>query len=145
MLFMWWRLVRATAVPETQASLSPCHTLQCSESSQHTGWKHPPLLPTRGDQGLSPSRAGSNKRGFSRALCAATFRLGSVDQGGGMGRGSLSSGSVDPPFCNPRGFFNRQSTEKPNLDIQHYPLAEGGKDTCPFLFSLADKQNYWDM
>lgn len=67
-----------------------------------------------------------------------------------MGRGTLSSGSVDPLLCNPRGFFNRQPTEKPNLGAQHYPyrgprpLAEGSKDTCPFFFSLADKHSSRD-
>lgn len=133
--------------PETQNSLSPPHTLQSSTSSQHTSWKHPPLLPIRGDQGLSSSRVGSDKGGFSHVLCVAVSLSGSTDQGGGMGGGSLSSGRVNSLFCNPTGFFNRQPTDKPNLGAQHYqgPFAEGGKDTCPFLFSLADKQRSRDI
>lgn len=140
-------LARARALPRTQAS----HTLQSSKSGQHSGWKHPSLLPTRADRGLSPSRAGSGKGGFSHALCAAACLLGSVAQEKGTGRGSLSSGSVDPPFCNPRGFFNRQPTQEPNLDVQHYPcrvprpLTEGAKDTCSFFFSLVDKHSSRDI
>lgn len=139
-------LARARAVPGTQTSLSAPHTLQSSKSSQYSSWKHPSLLSTREDQGLSPSRAGSDKGGFSHVLCTAVSLLGSMDQGGGMGRGSLSSGRGDAPFCNPRGFFSRQRTEKANLGVQHYqgPFAEGGKDTF-FFFSLADKQSSRDI
>lgn len=138
-------------MPGTPVSLSPRHTLQSSRSSQHTDWKHLSLLPTRRYQGLSLSRPGSDKGGFSHVLCAAVNFLGSMDQGGGTGRGSLSSGSVDPPFLNPRRFFNKQPTEKPRLGVEHYPcrsprpLAEGGKDTCLFFFSLADKQSSRDI
>lgn len=132
-------LARARTVPGTQVWLSPLHTLQSSKSSQHTGWKHPSLLPTRGYQGLSPSRPGSDNGGFSHVLCPAVYFLSSMDQGGGMGRGSLSLGCVDPPFLNSRRFLNRQPTEKPRLGVQHYPcrsprpLAEGGKKHLPFF------------
>lgn len=68
-------------------------------------------------QGKSKAQVPQGRTGegvFPHVLSGAMSLLGSLEQGRGMGRGSLSPGSPDPPpsLCNPGGVFQGHTTIK---------------------------------
>lgn len=114
LLTTWGWLARAWAVSRdpSLAKRVPPHTAERQE--QPADGLETPLAPpatARSWQGRSRARLPQGwirEGGFLHVLSATVE--GSPEQGGRMGRGSLSLGSANPPLCNPGGVFKGQPT-----------------------------------
>lgn len=108
--------VRAASRDPSLARRVPPHSAEQQEQPAH--WLETPLAaPLRACSWQGRSRVQLpqgriGERGVPHGLSAAASLLGSLEQGGGMGRGSLSPGSADlqPSLCNPGGVFKGQPT-----------------------------------